>query len=119
MLDTQNRGSEPKTALTHEIAGRSTPRKVKTSAGALTRYQCFSCLLSQRVEHALRDRMVAGSIPTGGFCRIKQMHRRRHSHTRRPMMWLRAALSELRICCGVCREAWHLWSSGYDVSSTR
>ena len=30
----QKNGSEPKTALTHEIAGRGTPRKVKIIAGA-------------------------------------------------------------------------------------
>ena len=61
MLDTQNHGSEPKEALTHEIAWRSTPGKVKIIAGALTHYQCFSCLPSQLVEHALRNRMVVAS----------------------------------------------------------
>ena len=33
----------------------------------------------QLVEHALGKRMLVGSA--GGFCRIKKMHKRSHSHT--------------------------------------
>ena len=79
MLDTPNHGSEPKTALAHEIAGAEHTRNVKIIKGTRTHYQCFSCPPRQLVEHALGKRMLVGSA--GGFCRIKKMHKRSHSHT--------------------------------------